>query len=168
MLGTYSIIGNFTLFIILLIKVNGPSPKRHFSFLNPLAPEIWLCMLGSYFLVSVTMWIVARFSPLEWKEPELCDECLLEMYTDSRTSEEHYCDGACDGPSEIASFSCSQKDVHDNDCILHPFLGYGESGDRLEVLENEFTVGNSFWFGIGTLMQQGSHLNPKVQYFIGL
>lgn len=27
---------------------------------------------------------------------------------------------------------------------------------------NEFTLANSFWFTVGTLMQQGSDLNPKV------
>ena len=27
---------------------------------------------------------------------------------------------------------------------------------------NEFTLANSFWSTVGTLMQQGSDLNPKV------
>lgn len=27
---------------------------------------------------------------------------------------------------------------------------------------NEFTLANSFWFTVGTLMQQGSDLNPQV------
>lgn len=100
-------------------------------------------MLGSYFLVSVTMWIVARFSPHEWKEPELCDECLLEIYpTDFQSDDER--------SSELDSDVCS--------CNM-------DGRAVLEVLENDFTVGNSFWFGIGTLMQQGSDLNPKVQYF---
>ncbi|KAK9881445.1 hypothetical protein WA026_016331, partial [Henosepilachna vigintioctopunctata] len=31
----------------------------------------------------------------------------------------------------------------------------------LEVLENDFTLANSFWFTIGTLMQQDSDLYPK-------
>jgi len=29
------------------------------------------------------------------------------------------------------------------------------------VYQNDFTLPNSFWFAIGTLMQQGSDLNPK-------
>lgn len=35
---------------------------------------------------------------------------------------------------------------------------------EMELLcsENDFTLTNSFWFSIGTLMQQGSDLNPKV------
>jgi len=31
-----------------------------FSFMNPLALEIWLCILLAYILVSLTIWIVAR------------------------------------------------------------------------------------------------------------
>lgn len=31
-----------------------------------------------------------------------------------------------------------------------------------ELVENQFSLANSFWFTIGTLMQQGSDLNPKV------
>lgn len=33
---------------------------------------------------------------------------------------------------------------------------------ELLCIENDFTLVNSFWFAIGTLMQQGSDLNPKV------
>ena len=29
------------------------------------------------------------------------------------------------------------------------------------VLENIFTLSNSFWFAVGTLMQQGSDINPR-------
>ena len=76
--------------------------------MNPLAIEIWLYILAAYVVVSMTIYIVARFSPYEWQLPDPC------------TSNE-------------------------------------------EIMENEFTLGNSFWFTIGTLMQQGSDLNPKVQ-----
>lgn len=34
--------------------------------------------------------------------------------------------------------------------------------NELQSVENDFTLRNSFWFAIGTLMQQGSDLNPKV------
>ncbi|XP_014598152.1 PREDICTED: glutamate receptor ionotropic, kainate 2 isoform X7 [Polistes canadensis] len=81
-------------------------PARLFSFMNPLAIEIWLYVLAAYVLVSVTMFVVARFSPYEWNHPYPCHV----------------------GP---------------------------------EVIENQFSLSNSFWFTIGTLMQQGSDLNPK-------
>lgn len=31
-----------------------------------------------------------------------------------------------------------------------------------DIIQNQFTISSSFWFSIGTLMQQGSDLNPKV------
>ncbi|KAF7991156.1 hypothetical protein HCN44_002718 [Aphidius gifuensis] len=93
--------------ISILFKVPTSHPARLFSFMNPLAVEIWLYALAAYVLVSVTMFVVARFSPYEWNNPHPCHT------------------GAED------------------------------------IVENQFSMSNSFWFTIGTLMQQGSDLNPK-------
>jgi len=90
-----------------LFQVPTSQPTRLFSFMNPLAVEIWLAVLAAYVLVSLTMFIVARFSPNEWVNP-------------------HHCDPESD------------------------------------VIANQFSMSDSFWFTIGTLMQQGSDLNPKV------
>nr|QGW50653.1 ionotropic receptor 11 [Propsilocerus akamusi] len=90
--------------ISILFKVPETQETKLFSFLNPLAVEIWICVFFAYCLVSLTVWIVARFS--EW----------------------------------AAASRCNQN-----------------SG----LYENHFTLSNSFWFVIGTLMQQGSDLNPK-------
>ncbi|EZA59401.1 Glutamate receptor, ionotropic kainate [Ooceraea biroi] len=92
--------------ISILFKVPTSHQARLFSFMNPLAIEIWLYVLAAYVLVSVTMFVVARFSPYEWNNPHPC-----------------------------------------------------HAGS--EVVENQFSLSNSFWFTIGTLMQQGSDLNPK-------
>ncbi|XP_012276449.1 glutamate receptor ionotropic, kainate 2 [Orussus abietinus] len=92
--------------ISILFKVPTSHPARLFSFMNPLAIEIWLYVLAAYILVSVTMFVVARFSPYEWNDPHPCHS----------------------GP---------------------------------DIVENQFSLANSFWFTIGTLMQQGSDLNPK-------
>ena len=105
------------------LQVSESMPSRLFSFLNPLAVEIWLYMFGAYVLVSLTIWVVARFSPYEWCEPSPCSVGGGG--------------GECDCPTSI-----------------------GEAA--LLVIENDFTLANSFWFTIGTLMQQGSDLNPKV------
>lgn len=78
--------------------------------MNPLAVEIWLYVLAAYILVSLTMFLVARFSPYEWQNPHPCDL----------------------------------------------------SNDEVR---NQFSMANSFWFTIGTLMQQGS-LNPKVSLIV--
>ena len=74
--------------------------------MNPLALDIWIYILLAYLMVSLTIWIVARFSPAEWSAPHPC--------VDS---------------------------------------GY--------TVQNDFTLANSFWFTVGTLMQQGSDLNPR-------
>ncbi|XP_058801348.1 glutamate receptor ionotropic, kainate 2-like isoform X2 [Phymastichus coffea] len=93
--------------ISILFKVPTSHPARLFSFMNPLAIEIWLYVLAAYILVSVTMFVVARFSPYEWNNPHPC---------------------------------------------------HSQNSD---IVENQFSLANSFWFTIGTLMQQGSDLNPK-------
>ncbi|XP_076287771.1 glutamate receptor ionotropic, kainate 2 isoform X8 [Lasioglossum baleicum] len=107
-------------------KVSGRMPSRLFSFMNPLAVEIWMSMLGAYVMVSLTIWIVARFSPYEWGEPRACPSC-----------------------------KCPLQGGHVS--ALDP------DSDDIPLLRtvNEFTLANSFWFMVGTLMQQGSDLNPK-------
>lgn len=119
-------------------------------------------MFGSYILVSITMWMVARFSPLEWKELELCDKCLLESYCDDVQYEEY----SCSCSSEMSCELSNQQAICNTIISPEPPLEYKNADITiLEVLQNDFTIGNSFWFGVGTLMQQGSGLNPKVQCF---
>lgn len=85
--------------ISILFKVPTPSPPRLFSFMNPFDVDIWIYIIGAYVLVSLTIFMVAKFSPNER--------------------------------------SASNRNA-------------------------KFTLANSFWFPIGTLMQQGSDLNPRV------
>lgn len=121
-------------------------------------------MLGSYILVSVTMWLVARFSPLEWKKLELCDECLLDTYCNDMQCQEH----SCSCSTEICCHLNNEQDIYNTISSFKPELSLKYDNNDITVLQvyqNDFTVGNSFWFGIGTLMQQGSALNPKVQFF---
>ena len=89
-----------------------------FSFMNPLAVEIWLYVLAAYVLVSFTLFVMARFSPYEWNNPHPC--------------------------------------VVDND-----------------VMENQFSINNSFWFITGTFLRQVRHiilnmLSPLTLIFIGI
>lgn len=93
--------------MIVIGQVPTSQETRLFSFMNPLAVDIWLYVLAAYMLVSLTMFVVARVSPYEWRNPHPCT---------------------------------AQHDL----------------------MENQFSISNSFWFTIGTLMQQGSDLNPKV------
>ncbi|XP_066905524.1 glutamate receptor ionotropic, kainate 2 isoform X5 [Halyomorpha halys] len=101
-------------------KTSERMPNRMFSFLNPLAAEIWLWMLVAYVFVSLTIWVVARFSPREWTLPVSCP--------------------------------CTSGEDEEEDGLLVTY--------DLQ-LHNDFTLGNAFWFTLGSLMQQGSDLNPK-------
>ncbi|XP_052132388.1 glutamate receptor ionotropic, kainate 2 [Frankliniella occidentalis] len=92
----------------ILFKVPTSQPTRLFSFMNPLAVEIWIYVLAAYLLVSFTLFVMARFSPYEWNTVPNC-------------------------------------------------TGRGQP----EVVHNQFSVSNSFWFITGTFLRQGSGLNPK-------
>ncbi|XP_054745530.1 glutamate receptor ionotropic, kainate 1-like isoform X2 [Anastrepha obliqua] len=92
--------------ISILFKVPSTPASRLFSFMNPLAYDVWLYVLAAYFLVSFTIYVVAKFSPIEYHDNYPCD-------------------------------------------IRNP------------AITNQFSLANSFWFTIGTLMQQGSDINPK-------
>ncbi|KAI8791988.1 glutamate receptor ionotropic kainate 2 [Biomphalaria glabrata] len=92
--------------ISILFKVPRKEKPGLFSFLNPLAIEIWLYVIGAYLIVSFTIFTLARFSPYEWYNPHPCNP-------------------------------------------------------DTDVVENTFNLSNSLWFTVGTLMQQGSDINPR-------
>lgn len=96
--------------ISILFKVPTTSPTKLFSFMNPLAFDIWLYVLAAYFIVSITIYTVAKFSPIEH----------------------------------------SNKSKTVNTCRA-------DSSNK----SNDFNLSNSFWFTIGTLMQQGSDVSPR-------
>ncbi|XP_059902785.1 glutamate receptor 2-like isoform X1 [Gadus macrocephalus] len=58
--------------ISIMIKKPQKSKPGVFSFLDPLAYEIWMCIVFAYIGVSVVLFLVSRFSPYEWQleEPE--------------------------------------------------------------------------------------------------
>ncbi|KAL3284141.1 hypothetical protein HHI36_018309 [Cryptolaemus montrouzieri] len=60
--------------------------------------------------------------------------------------------------SDNDAFLDDETEIVNDRCLDPVNCGQFQS---LEVLENDFTLANSFWFAIGTLMQQGSDLNPK-------
>lgn len=120
-------------------------------------------MVGAYILVSVTIWIAACFSPEEWKEAERCNACLstkycnllndnFELYSLDELSKQGDLEEYLDHPLWHSTVQTEVKEFPEE--------------KRLDVLENEFSIGNSFWFTIGSLMQQGSDLNPKVSVLL--
>ncbi|XP_026839298.1 glutamate receptor ionotropic, kainate 2 isoform X8 [Drosophila erecta] len=92
--------------ISILFKVPASEPTRLFSFMNPLAIEIWLYVLIAYFLVSICIYVVGKLSPLEWK---------------------------CIHPCDLDNIS----------------------------IGNQFSLTDSFWFTIETLMQQSTDIYPR-------
>ena len=108
------------------VQIPTSQPTRLFSFMNPLAVEIWLYVMAAYILVSFTLFVMARFSPYEWNSPSSCH---------------HGGGGSGGGGSGVVN---------------------GSINDDTDVVENQFSISNSFWFITGTFLRQGSGLNPKV------
>jgi hypothetical protein len=113
--------------LVQTVQVPQPPPTRLFSFMNPLAVEIWLFILLAYVLVSLCMWVVARFTPYEWHNSSVCN--------------------------------CQLSNVHHSHTVA---INEASVMAAVTRCTNDFSLANSFWFTIGTLMQQGSDLNPKV------
>ncbi|PAA92177.1 hypothetical protein BOX15_Mlig030089g10 [Macrostomum lignano] len=90
----------------ILFKKPAKKKPHLFSFLQPLSVHVWGYMLVAYITVSFVLFVVARFSPYEWRNPHPCNP-------------------------------------------------------DTEVLENQFSLINSLWFNIGSLMQQGSEISPR-------
>ena len=112
------------------------------------------------------MWIVAKFSPSEWRKPFLCDNCLVKKreckcQTDYYLSTEHkyLMTNITSRYSNISSQNVFKQEEETETACLQIY----ESGNHLDFKENDFNVLNSFWFALGSLMQQGSDLNPEVQ-----
>lgn len=125
--------------------------------MNPLAVEIWLFLLLAYVLVSLCMWVVARFTPYEWHEvggPGRCHHCHQLMNANN-----HHNNGV-NHHHQVADVMMMMiaNEPH------HPGTGPVQPSTNGSIV-NDFSLANSFWFTIGTLMQQGSDLNPKVSYY---
>ncbi|CAB1334131.1 unnamed protein product, partial [Coregonus sp. 'balchen'] len=126
---------------ILYRKPNGTNPGV-FSFLNPLSPDIWMYILLAYLGVSCVLFVIARPSQAS-TGLQHCLSVLLVLNT-----------------SEINVCMC----VFSVDCHrFSPYEWYNPHpcNPDSDVVENNFTLLNSFWFGVGALMQQGSELMPK-------
>ncbi|XP_059150176.1 glutamate receptor 3-like [Physella acuta] len=52
------------------IMIKKPQSQRPgvFSFMEPLSIEVWLCIIIAYLTVSIGLFLVSRFSPVEWKK----------------------------------------------------------------------------------------------------
>uniref|UniRef100_A0A8C7WME4 Glutamate receptor n=1 Tax=Oryzias sinensis TaxID=183150 RepID=A0A8C7WME4_9TELE len=71
--------------ISIMIKKPTKSKPGVFSFLDPLAYEIWMCIVFAYIGVSVVLFLVSRFSPYEWHAEDYEDGA--EPQTPTQTNE---------------------------------------------------------------------------------
>ncbi|KAM9781058.1 glutamate receptor 1-like isoform X2 [Syngnathus typhle] len=117
--------------ISIMIKKPTKSKPGVFSFLDPLAYEIWMCIVFAYIGVSVVLFLVSRFSPYEWKEEE--EEVEEET---PPTSSRH-----APGPNGRQSPKDQEKESPEH--------------------TNHFGIFNSLWFSLGAFMQQGCDISPR-------
>lgn len=54
--------------VVIMIKKPLHQRPGIFSFMEPLSIEIWVCITMAYIGVSVALFVVSRFSPVEWRK----------------------------------------------------------------------------------------------------
>ncbi|XP_029028786.1 glutamate receptor 1-like isoform X3 [Betta splendens] len=117
--------------ISIMIKKPTKSKPGVFSFLDPLAYEIWMCIVFAYIGVSVVLFLVSRFSPYEWQGDDSDEEDEAPPTSSSERSPE---------------FSPAQNQQKDKETPEHT---------------NDFGIFNSLWFSLGAFMQQGCDISPR-------
>lgn len=122
--------------------------------------------------VSVTMWIVAKFSPYVWREASPCPDCAMTCecsnlnYVESEVCEDSDSDASCPHETFVHDFLRRSSFTQDYHSVASSDSCSCNEDDSLAWSENDFSISNSFWFGVGSLMQQDSDLNMKVILWI--
>ena len=119
--------------ISIMIKKPTKSKPGVFSFLDPLAYEIWMCIVFAYIGVSVVLFLVSRFSPYEWHA-------------------EDYEEGEPQSPTQASASNGVQQGQTQT-----------QQNTNQQNLDqtNEFGIFNSLWFSLGAFMQQGCDISPR-------
>ncbi|KAL6098279.1 gria1 [Pungitius sinensis] len=123
--------------ISIMIKKPTKSKPGVFSFLDPLAYEIWMCIVFAYIGVSVVLFLVSRFSPYEWKADDSDDEDETLASSSSRRALP---------TSSSPGFPQNQNQQKEKEAPEHT---------------NDFGIFNSLWFSLGAFMQQGCDISPR-------
>ncbi|KPM05200.1 glutamate receptor, ionotropic kainate 2-like protein 3 [Sarcoptes scabiei] len=63
----------------ILYKRQKKEPPTLFSFMSPLAMDVWVYLMTSFLGVTLFLFFVARFSPYEWVNPHPCNKDPLEL-----------------------------------------------------------------------------------------
>lgn len=125
--------------ISIMIKKPTKSKPGVFSFLDPLAYEIWMCIVFAYIGVSVVLFLVSRFSPYEWHADDEEDGMEQQNQNQNQT------------PSPEANQSPNQQNQNQRE----------EKQEKQPEHNNEFGIFNSLWFSLGAFMQQGCDISPR-------
>ncbi|XP_052444776.1 glutamate receptor 1-like isoform X2 [Carassius gibelio] len=127
--------------ISIMIKKPTKSKPGVFSFLDPLAYEIWMCIVFAYIGVSVVLFLVSRFSPYEWHADD--EEDGMEQQNQNQNQP----------PSPEPNQSPNQHGQSQNQ--------REEKQEKQPEHSNEFGIFNSLWFSLGAFMQQGCDISPR-------
>ncbi|CAK6967754.1 glutamate receptor 1a isoform X1 [Scomber scombrus] len=119
--------------ISIMIKKPTKSKPGVFSFLDPLAYEIWMCIVFAYIGVSVVLFLVSRFSPYEWH---------AEDYEEG---------GEPQSPTQASANGMQQGQTATQQ----------NTNQQSPEQTNEFGIFNSLWFSLGAFMQQGCDISPR-------
>ncbi|XP_026090860.1 glutamate receptor 1 isoform X2 [Carassius auratus] len=122
--------------ISIMIKKPTKSKPGVFSFLDPLAYEIWMCIVFAYIGVSVVLFLVSRFSPYEWHADDEEEETEQQNQNQNRP------------PLPETNQSPSQD-------------AQNQREEKQPEHTNEFGIFNSLWFSLGAFMQQGCDISPR-------
>nr|XP_020449302.1 glutamate receptor 1 isoform X1 [Monopterus albus] len=120
--------------ISIMIKKPTKSKPGVFSFLDPLAYEIWMCIVFAYIGVSVVLFLVSRFSPYEW----------------------HAEDGEEGGEPQTPTQAAATNGVQQGQTPAQQ-----NTTQQSPEQTNEFGIFNSLWFSLGAFMQQGCDISPR-------
>ncbi|XP_059912970.1 glutamate receptor 1-like isoform X2 [Gadus macrocephalus] len=138
--------------ISIMIKKPTKSKPGVFSFLDPLAYEIWMCIVFAYIGVSVVLFLVSRFSPYEWKGEDEDDED--EQQAGASPSSRHAANNSSSEHGQSHGYSQSQAQPQTSGQNQQKEKEGGE-------YTNEFGIFNSLWFSLGAFMQQGCDISPR-------
>ncbi|XP_032829415.1 glutamate receptor 4-like isoform X2 [Petromyzon marinus] len=137
--------------ISIMIKKPQKSKPGVFSFLDPLAYEIWMCIVFAYIGVSVVLFLVSRFSPYEWRPDD---------------SAATFDDGGGLGGRDLGASIANGGGLSLVGSVYGGAGGAGMAGTAFvgtvsTEQPNEFGIFNSLWFSLGAFMRQGCDISPR-------
>lgn len=138
---------------ILFTKPTAKDPNI-FSFLSPLSLWVWIYMMTAYLAVSLLLYMLARISPYEnGVEPtaKMTDEKGSRL---ARSTDPIYESLFLTGATVPGSHGCIIK--ANGGAPVQASLKNEDHNDG-----DRFTLLNSFWFMVASLLQQGIDLLPR-------